>query len=151
MINKIRPLFFINSLGFSLYYLYKNLIIIISLLKIQIPLFFQYIDIFGFYLLLMFFILLTLEAYLMKISSGKIFAIIFLLFVGVLLIFPQFLVLNIMFLIIYSYYQSNRSKLTVPMSFITLGYFLSIIIPPVGFILLLYGWIKFLNQTRFRF
>lgn len=161
MNNNLRQFFKFTALGFTILYL----AIIMYLLSVNfLEINDLYLDraafsilIFRTIILAIFFLLLSIEAYSLNNQRGKIFSIIFLLFVGLLLFVqfqilnPYFLMLNIMFLIIYVYYRSNGSRLDIPLSYLTVGYFLTGIIGPLAYLVILYGWIKYLKECRYRF
>lgn len=159
MNNKLRQFFKFNALGFTILYLATIIFFIAAnfldvneayLIKAEISIY-----LFLTFSLAIFFILLTIEAYTLKTQRGKTFSIIFLLFLGILLfvqfniISPRFLMLNLMFLVIYVYYRSNGSRLEIPLSYLTIGYFLVGLVGPIALLLVFYGWIKYLKECRY--
>ncbi|XMB86273.1 hypothetical protein RJG79_00305 [Mycoplasmatota bacterium WC44] len=168
MNNKLRQFFKMNALAFTILYLaiiVLELLINFGLLSTisSVSHIILSVRIFEFLTFGLFFILLTIEAYNLNSKNSKIFAVLFLLFFGILLfvnlsiISTQFLMLNIIFLIIYSYYRSNGSRLDIPLSYIAVGHFLQVIRLPIPFmhliayLVLFYGWVKYLKECRYRF
>ncbi len=76
-------------------------------------------------------------------NEKRVFPILFLIMVGITLLFPQFMYTPIFFLIIYRYMLGRRHPVTVPLSFVTMGYFISGFIPIAGFAAVTYGWVTY--------
>ncbi len=133
------------GLLFSLYYINRVVAILGFYLGFDL-FFFPNIILVG--LLIAYILMLVVDSY--NHNEKRLFPILFLVMIGVILVFPEFTMINIFFLIIYSYMNSRRSLYTVPLSFITIGYFAMGFIPIVGYLLVTYGWGRYFIKKTIR-
>ena len=92
-------------------------------------------------LMVLYFLLMFVQSY--KQDPKRIYPILFLVMIGIILVFPQYTFLNIFFLITYSFMYTQRDPLSIPLSYIAIGNFVINFFLPVGIIVVTYGWIQY--------
>ncbi len=152
MNNKLKLSFLIISIIFIVLYLSQIGMILLGYFNVDTRMFNLYMNIVGRYTLIGFFFFLVIEAYFMKTKREMFYSIVFLIFVGLILLYPPFVTLPIFFLIVYSYYRSIGSNLDIPLSFVTVGYFCNMYLPyPIGLlgiVLVIMGWLKYFTVIK---
>lgn len=97
----------------------------------------------GTILLIGYFAFMAIHSY--NHNQNRVYPILFLAMIGIILLFPRFAYLNFFFLITYAYLYSTRNPFSIPMSFIAIGHFIAGlgIIAPIGYALIIYGWVTY--------